>query len=70
LNNYFVNVSPIDDQNVLVPNINQICHSIIDRTLIHWDEIIDMINSLKLGKASVLDCIPHQMLKKYSKHYK
>jgi hypothetical protein len=30
LNDYFVNVSTIDDQNVLAPNINQMWHSIID----------------------------------------
>ena len=40
------------------------CHSIIDRIPIHQDEIIDLINSQKLGKASGLDCISHQMLKK------
>lgn len=66
LNNYFVNVSTIDDHNVFVPNINQMCHSIIDRIPIIQDEIIDLINSLKLGKASGLDCISHQMLKKTS----
>ena len=63
LNNYFSSVSSIDDSNVLLPDFPIRTNTVLDIFHISLNQVRDILQILKLGKASGPDYISHQMLK-------
>ena len=63
LNQYFCNISTIDDTNGIVPDFEMRTDSFIDNIDINTNDIIDVIKSLKTNKASGIDEISHIMLR-------
>ena len=62
-NNYFANISRIDDDDSDLPYFPDRTVEFIENIDITESEIIDIIGSLKLNKASGMDDISHKMLK-------
>ena len=63
LNRYFADISTINDSNVEIPDFPSRTDQTITNFNISQDEVVDVLNSLKLNKATGLDAISHQMLK-------
>ena len=64
LNNFFSSISTLDDTNVTTPNFPSRTHKTLDTFRITPNQVRDILQILKLGKASGPDYISHQMLKK------
>ena len=62
LNSYFCSISSVDDGNRDVPELPVRTLSTVEIDEISLQEIIDILDSLKLGKASGNDGISHHML--------
>jgi uncharacterized protein (UPF0261 family) len=56
LNNYFCSISTLNDSNTSKPDFPRRTNT--------TSKVVDILQMLKLGKASGLDSISHQMLKK------
>lgn len=67
LNDYFCTISSLDDSNIELPDFNKRTDSSLSSITINTSEIIDVLSSLKLNKASGPDGISHRMLKYTSK---
>ena len=63
LNNYFVDISTIDDADDDTPPCPPRTHNSIELINIHETDIVDIIKTLNTNKASGLDEISHHMLK-------
>ena len=66
LNKYFCSISTINENNDRSPEFLTRSNSKIDIFYINSNQVIDILQTLKLGKASGNDSISHQMLKKTS----
>jgi hypothetical protein len=64
LNNYFCSISTLNDSNISKPDFPLRTNATLDFFQITPSKVLDILQILKLGKASVLDSISHQMLKK------
>ena len=67
LNDYFCSISSLDDSNIELPDFNIRTESSLSNIIINTSEVIDVLSSLKLNKASGPDGISHRMLKYTSK---
>ncbi|KAK3087639.1 hypothetical protein FSP39_008683 [Pinctada imbricata] len=63
LNRYFASISNIDDLNADVPEIDMKTSNHLSNISISESDIIDILKTLKLGKANGIDEISHHMLK-------
>ena len=63
LNEHFSTVSTINDSNISLPVFEQRTNKKLENILITPNEILDILQILKLGKATGLDGISHHMLK-------
>ena len=63
LNNYFVSISPLVDNEPALPKFSLFCNTILDRIEIVEQDIIDIISVLPVNKAIGPDSISHKMLK-------
>jgi hypothetical protein len=63
-NNYICSISTLNDSNTSKPDFPLRTNTTIDLFQITPGKILDILQILKLGKASDLDTISHQMLKK------
>ena len=66
LNKYFCSISSIDDSNSSPPNFPNRTDATLDIFQISPSDVRDILQILKLGKASGIDSISHQMLKNTS----
>ena len=64
LNNYFCSISTLNDSNTSKPDFPLRTNATLDFFQITPSKVLDILQILKLGKASGLDSICHQMLKK------
>ena len=64
LNNYFCSISTLNDSNTSKPDFPLRTNATLDFFQITPSKVLDILQILKLGKASGLDSISHQMLKK------
>lgn len=67
LNNHFCSISSIDDSTVTVPHFISRTEAILSNIKVLPSEVEDVLNNLKLNKASGPDKISHRMLKYTSK---
>ncbi|OWF47171.1 RNA-directed DNA polymerase from transposon BS [Mizuhopecten yessoensis] len=63
LNEYFCSITRINERNVRVPDIAPKTNKTFDSIRLNYTEIMDVLQILKLGKASGQDEISHYMLK-------
>ena len=63
-NRYFSSISTIDDSNVTIPDFPVRTNASLDIFQITPNQVRDILQILKVGKASGSDYISHQMLKK------
>ena len=63
LNTYFSSISTIEDTNVTLPNMYNLCNNNLRNVNIEEQEILDIITILPVNKAIGPDCISHKMLK-------
>ena len=63
LNDYFSFVSTIDDNEVPLPHFENRTQSILSETNINNSEVIDILKTLKVNKATGPDGISHRLLK-------
>ena len=63
LNNYFVYVSSLLDNEPTLPDFRLLCNDILDNIVIGEQDIIDIISILPVNKAIGPDNISHKMLK-------
>ena len=63
LNNYFCSISSVDDSNTELPFFENRTNTEINDINILVSEIVDILSSLKVNKASGPDGISHRMLK-------
>ena len=68
LNNFFCSVSTIDDANVNLPNFELRNNNTLSNNNILQSSVIDLLNLLKVNKATGPDGISHRMLKFTSKN--
>ena len=66
LNNYFVSISTVDDNNTQLPGFEQKCQSLLTDTECSPDEIETLIKLLNVNKATDPDLISNKMLKSVS----
>ena len=64
LNNYFCSISTLNDSNTSKPDFPLRTNATLDFFQITPSKVLDILQILKLGKASGLDSISHHMLKK------
>ena len=63
LNKFFISVYDIEEANILLPNFNRRTESVLSRTRVSEFEVKDILNTLKVNKATGPDGISNRMLK-------
>jgi hypothetical protein len=63
LNAYFSSIFNIDDNNVTLPHMYNLCSDCLDKITIEEQEVTDIITILPANKAVGPYCISHKMLK-------
>ena len=64
LNDYFCSISTIDDANIELPVFENRTDILLSHIIITHSEVADILNTLKVNKATGPDGISHRMLKK------
>ena len=67
MNNYFISVSDIEDANIPLPNFKSRTDFVLSQIRVSESEDKDILNSLKVNKATGPDGISSRMLKYTSK---
>ena len=62
LNEYFVSISTMDDNEIDLPEMEYRTEEILHDIKIDTEAVLDILKILKIGKASGADKISHQML--------
>ena len=63
LNNFFLSASDIEKANIPLPNFNSRAESVLSQIRVSESEVDDILNTLKVNKATGLDAISNRMLK-------
>ena len=67
LNNFFISVSDIEETNIPLSNFNSRTESVLSQIQVSESEVKDILNTLKVNKATGPDSISNRMLKYTSK---
>ena len=67
MNNFFISVSDIEEANIPLPNFNSRTESVLSQIQVSESEVKDILNTLKVYKATGPDGISNRMLKHTSK---
>ena len=63
LNSYFCSIADLKDENIDPPHFPLRTNGLLSSIELSREEILDILQILKLGKASGLDCVSHHLLK-------
>ena len=67
LNNFFISVSDIEEANITLPNFNSRTESVYSQLQVSESEVKDILNTLKVNKATGPDGISNRMFNHTSK---